>query len=87
MRTSPALFVAAFALIATVPLAAGEIDPPFAARMQGGTPGEMFPAIVMLKDQVDVSALDRDLIRIRPSEGPNVILRKTDIRYLHEAED
>jgi hypothetical protein len=48
------------------------------------------PLVFCLRSGTTISGVvedfDRDLIRIQPSEGPGLILRKIDIRYLHEAD-
>lgn len=50
-------------------LPAGEVDPTFAHRLQNAAPGESFRAIVMMKDRVDVQALDRRLKAMSATRG------------------
>ena len=61
--TTQRIFVLALLLALAAPTAvlAGEIDPGFARKMSEAPPGQMFSAIVMMADQVNVPALDASL--------------------------
>ncbi len=56
-----ALLLVLAALHAPTAVLAGEIDPVFAKKMSEAPPGQMFSAIVMMADQVNVPALDATL--------------------------
>ena len=53
------------ALVLTPLLGAGDLDPAFARKLARGDAEAFYPAVVVLRDRVDLAALDRRLDRGR----------------------